>query len=71
VIGIKEQCLGKPKEKKHLEYLEGDGRKIFIWSFMMGLEWICLTQDRKKRQTLVNTVMNLGIPYNVGNFLIS
>jgi len=35
-----------------------------------GVEWIHLDQDRYQWQTLVNTVMNLWVPYKAGNFLI-
>jgi hypothetical protein len=34
-----------------------------------GMDWIDLAQDRDKLQALVNVVMNLRAPYNVGNFL--
>jgi hypothetical protein len=29
-----------------------------------------LTQNRNQWQALVNTIMKLGVPYKVGNFLI-
>jgi hypothetical protein len=31
--------------------------------------WIDLAQDRDQWRELVYTVMNLGVPYNVGKFL--
>jgi hypothetical protein len=34
-----------------------------------GMDWIDPTQDRDQWRALVNTVMNLRVPYNVGNFL--
>jgi hypothetical protein len=33
------------------------------------MEWIDLAEDRNLWRALVNTVMNLGVPYNVGKFL--
>jgi hypothetical protein len=36
-----------------------------------GLDLIDLAQDRDQWRALVNTVMNLRVPQNSGNFLIS
>jgi hypothetical protein len=36
-----------------------------------GMERIDLAQDRDQWRTLVNTVMNLRVPLNAGNFLNS
>ena len=36
-----------------------------------GMDWIELAQERDRWQTLVNAVMNLRVPLNVGNFLTS
>jgi hypothetical protein len=33
-----------------------------------GMDWIELAQDRDRWLTLVNAVMNLQVPQNVGNF---
>jgi hypothetical protein len=33
------------------------------------MDWIYLTQDRDQWRVLVNTVMNLRVPYSVGKFL--
>jgi hypothetical protein len=34
-----------------------------------GTAWIHLVQDKDQRRALVNTVMNLRVPQNVGEFL--
>jgi hypothetical protein len=36
-----------------------------------GMDWIDLAEDRDQWRALVNTVMNLRVPYNVGKFLSS
>jgi hypothetical protein len=36
-----------------------------------GMGWIVLAQDRDQWRVLVNTVMNLRVPYNFGKFLSS
>jgi hypothetical protein len=36
-----------------------------------SMNWIDLAQDRDQWRALVNMVMNLQVPYNVGKFLSS
>jgi hypothetical protein len=42
------------------------GLRELGWS---GMDWIDLAQDRYRWGALVNTVMNLRVPYNTGKFL--
>jgi hypothetical protein len=36
-----------------------------------GMDWIDLAEDRGQCRALVDMVMNVQVPYNVGNFLIA
>jgi hypothetical protein len=36
-----------------------------------GMDWINMAQDRDKWRALMNTVMNLRVPSDVGKFLSS
>jgi hypothetical protein len=38
---------------------------------MGGIDWTDLAQDRDRWRVRVNTVMNLQVSYNSGNFLSS
>jgi len=56
------------------EVMGVDGRIILKWFLNMyveGVDWILLAQDRAKRQGLVNTVMNLRIPYKCKHIVTS
>jgi len=66
---------GNLGERDHLVDPGVDGSIILKWIFRK-LEWVCvywieLAQDRDRWRALVNAVMNLRVPYNVGNFLTS
>jgi hypothetical protein len=65
-------CLESLKRRDHLEYIGIDGRTILSWILRkLVMDWIHLAQDRDQWWAVVNTVMNLWVPYNVGNFSIS
>jgi hypothetical protein len=34
-----------------------------------GVDWIDMAQDRDQWRALVNTLLNLRVPYNAGKFL--
>jgi hypothetical protein len=36
-----------------------------------GMDWIGIAEDRDKGWAVLNIVMNIQIPYNVGDFLTS
>jgi hypothetical protein len=36
---------------------------------VIGVDWIHVAQDRDRCGSLVNTVMNLRVPYKAENFL--
>jgi len=64
---------GNLKEREHLEdpsvrwedNIKMDLRKVGCG----GKDWIDLGQKKGRRRALVNTVMNLRVPQNAGNFL--
>jgi hypothetical protein len=63
--------VGEPEGKRPL----GRPRRRWIDTIKMDLleirlnvvDWIGLAQDRYRRRALVNSVMNLWVPYNAGN----
>jgi hypothetical protein len=67
--------MGKPEGKRPLgrptrrweDNIKTDVQKVGC----EGMDWIDLGQDRDRWWALVNGVMKLRVPYNVGNFLTS
>jgi hypothetical protein len=56
----RDRPLGRPR------YRWENNIKIDLWEIGLGgMDWTHLAQDSYKWQTLVNTAMNLRIPYNV------
>jgi hypothetical protein len=67
--------VGKPEGKRPL----GRPRRMWIDNIKMDLveigvnvvDWIDLAQDRYRLRALVNSVMNLWVPYNAGNYRVA
>jgi hypothetical protein len=67
--------LINPKGTDNLENLDVDGKiilkRILRKMGYKGVNMMHLAQDRDQWWSLVNTVMNLGVPLNVANFFSS
>jgi hypothetical protein len=62
------------KGRDHSDDLDVNGVNIRMCVREVGLEdvdWIHLAQDMDQWRVLVNTVMNLQVPYKAENFLTS
>jgi len=66
---------GKPEGKRPLgrpRLRREDKSKMDVQEVIYGdTDWIELAQDWDRWRALVNAVMNLRVPYSVGNFLTS
>jgi hypothetical protein len=60
------RLLRRPRHRWE-DNIKSDVREV-RWG---GVDWIYLAHDRYQWQALVNSVMNLQVPYKVGNFLTS
>ena len=73
MVPIYQKTQGKPEGKKPL----GRPRRRWEDNIKMGLQvvgwggtnWIHLAHDRDRWRALVNAVMNLRVPYYIGNSL--
>ena len=63
--GRRRRPLGRPR-RRWADNIEMDFREV--WG---GMDWTAVAQDRDRWRAIVNTVMNLRVPLNAGNFLSS
>jgi hypothetical protein len=62
--------VGKPEGKRPLErprrWRVGNIKSYLGEKGCFDMDWICLVQGRGKRRAVVNAVMNLRVPQNIG-----
>jgi hypothetical protein len=64
-----QEFLRKPEEESSLEALCGRRISKFIWKEVgEGVDGIYVAQGKAEWRAAVNTVMNLRVPQNAGNF---
>jgi hypothetical protein len=65
-------CIEKLEEKERTWHRWEDNIKIDLKEIVCDdVDWIHLAQGKDQWQALVNMVMNLQVPWKMGNFLIS
>jgi hypothetical protein len=76
--GAYRALVGKPEGRSPLGGPRGRwednikmGRRAVRWEGGEGMDWIDLVQDKERWRALVNTMINLRVLQNAGNFLSS
>ena len=73
--GVYRALVGKPEGKRPLgrpRHRWVDNIRTDLQEVGCGyMDWIGLAQDRDKWRTLVGAIINLRVPWNLGNFLTS
>jgi hypothetical protein len=68
-----EAWWGNRRQRSDLRDLtvDGDNTKVGLQELDGGKDLFLLAEDRELWRAILNAVMNLRFPYNVGNFLAS
>jgi hypothetical protein len=74
-------CMGETRNACITLVIIPDGKPVLRWNDSIILDqretgyefvdWVCLVQDRVQWWALVNTVVGLWVPQNVGNVWMS